>query len=1058
MRRDQLLSFGSYRLDPRTGQLWRGKQEVRLTWKAAAVLHYLVERSGRVVTKEELFAAVWPETVVSDMALTSCIQEVRQALHDDARKPRYIKTVHRRGFRFLPTVTAQPVPSSRFQVPSEQTGESGPRLGTLHVKRETPLVGRDAELQQLHHWLAQALSGKHQLVFVTGEPGIGKTALVDTLLTEVGAGIGEQESQKANGKWQKPVLSVVEGAKIETDPRSLMPVAWIARGQCIEHYGAGEAYLPVLEALGRLCREDSGKAIIPLLHQYAPSWLVQMPSLLSAAELEELQRRTAGVTRERMLRELAEALEVVTQQQPLVLVLEDLHWSDVSTLDLLSLLAHRQEPAGLLILGTYRPVEVLTREHPLKGIKQELQLHGQCTELALEFLTEEHVAEYLAQRFPSRDREGAEFPPLADARGSAGQGTLRQMARLIHQRTDGNPLFMVNVTNDLVERKVITKRDERWELSSEIEDVEISTPENLRQLIEQQIERVSVEERKVLETASVAGAEFSAAAVAAGADKAVEEVEQCCDVFVRREQFLRVRGTTEWPDGTIAARYGFVHALYQEVLYERISTSQRMRLHRQIGEREETGHGERAREIAAELAVHFERGRDYARAVQYLRDAGENAIRRSANAESVRHLTTALRLLKLLPDIPQRTEQELVLQTTLGLVLRATKGSVTPEVEQAYNRAWELCQRLGETPQLFPLLFNLRSFSVLRGDCQTGLAQAHHLFTLAQKSQDVAQLVAAHYSLGWTLSVMGNFVQGYKVFKQGATLYDPEEHRALAHTYGFDPGVTCRIWIARDLCFLGYPEQALQQIADGLTLAYGLSHPFSLCFALIFAGYIHYHRQEWELAQERAEAVITIATKHEFLHWLQYGQMLRGWALALQGQAKEGVAEIRRGLAAYRTAGSVGALTQFLADLAAAHMKTERPDEGLSALTEALTLVDKTGERWYEAELYRLKGELTLQKEFNVPGSTFQVTDPRPRNPDPQGEAEACFLKAVDIARQQQAKSWELRATISLARLWRQQDKRKQAHKMLSTIHNWFTEGFDTKDLQEAKALLENLV
>ncbi len=412
MQAERRLRFGSYRLDIHTGQLWRGKQEVRLTPKAAAVLGQLVAQSGQVLSKEELFDAVWPGTVVSDAALTTCIQEVRRALRDNARTPRYIETVHRRGFRFLPTVTAQPVPSSRLQVSNEQTGESGPRLGTLHVERGAPLVGRDAELQQLHRWLTKALKGERQVVFVTGEPGIGKTALVDTFLTAVGVGNGEQENQKAKGKRQK--------AKIETDPRPLMPVAWIGRGQCIEHYGAGEAYLPVLEALGRLCREADGQEVIALLRHQAPTWLVQMPALVSPAEMEDLQRRTAGVTRERMLRELAEALEVLTADRTLILRLEDLHWSDVSTLDWLAAVARRQERARLLIVGTYRPVEILTRDHPLKEIEQELHLHGQCEELMLDFLTEEHVTEYLTERFPSRDRKGAEFPPLADARGSAG--------------------------------------------------------------------------------------------------------------------------------------------------------------------------------------------------------------------------------------------------------------------------------------------------------------------------------------------------------------------------------------------------------------------------------------------------------------------------------------------------------------------------------------------------------------------------------------------------------------------------------------------------------------
>ncbi len=417
MQTYQSLSFGPYRLDLHTGQLWRGKQEVRLTLKAAAVLRYLLARAGHVVTKDELFASVWSDTVVSDTALTSCIQELRHALHDDARKPRYLETVHRRGFRFIGKV----VGSQQEEAANQKAKVKDQSDWSPSPQHPAPtLVGREAGTRQLHEWLEKAVSGERQLVFVTGEPGIGKTTVVEAFLRGIGnwgLGSGSPPPRSGNSKFQIP------------KPTSQILPPWLGRGQCIEHYGAGEAYLPILEALGRLCRDETGNSVITLLRQHAPSWLVQMPALLSTAELEELQRRTAGVTRERMLRELAEALEVITAERPLVLVLEDLHWSDVSTLDLLSMLAHRQERARLLIIGTYRPVEVLTRDHPLKGIKQELQLHGQCEELALDFLSEAAVAEYLAMRFTlvSLTR-----PPPTTRRTSSparGEGTLCRRVR-----------------------------------------------------------------------------------------------------------------------------------------------------------------------------------------------------------------------------------------------------------------------------------------------------------------------------------------------------------------------------------------------------------------------------------------------------------------------------------------------------------------------------------------------------------------------------------------------------------------------------------------------------
>src|SRR5262245_48373114 len=347
--------------------------------------------------------------------------------------------------------------------------------------------------------------------------------------------------------------------------------------------------------------------------QHAPTWLVQLPALLSAPEHEALQRKVAGATRERMLREMAEALDMLTMEQGFVLSLEDLQWSDSSTLELLAMLARRREPARLLVLGTYRPVDVILMEHPLKGVKHELQVHGHCRELALELLSENAVHAYLAQRFAGSPR----LP-------------LRELARALHQRTDGNPLFLVNVVESWVEQGLIRHQEGQWELVGELTTM-MEVPTNLRQFIEQQLARVSPAEREVLEVASVAGVDFSTAAVAASLVEDIEAVEKCCTRLVQREQFLRGGEVDAWPDGTVASRYRFVHALYRDVLYTHVRGARRVALHRQLGARQEQGYGARAAEIATELAVHFERGRDAERAVKYLRLAAENASRRSAH-------------------------------------------------------------------------------------------------------------------------------------------------------------------------------------------------------------------------------------------------------------------------------------------------------------------------------------------------------------------------------------------------------------------------------------------
>ncbi|MBI3799389.1 MAG: AAA family ATPase [Deltaproteobacteria bacterium] len=729
--------FGLFRLDPENQCLWRGRRRVTLKPKAFAVLRYLVEHSGRLVSKSELLDAVWPDVSVSEGILKFCVREIRAALGDDAQAPRFIETLHRRGYRFVaPVTTTQPVVSSQLSVVSKRAVRTGSQLATDNWQLTTSVVGREAELAQLYDWLDKAFHGERQIVFVTGEAGIGKTTLVEAFLESLASERVQSPRSKVQGLSLSPI----------PNPHPLTPSLWIGRGQCIEHYGAGEAYMPVLEALGRLCREPEGRRFIELLGQHAPTWLVQMPALLSPPKLEALQRQMAGATRERMLREMAEALETLTgagaMRQPplLVLMLEDLQWSDHSTLELIATLARRREKARLLVIGTSRPVETLETEHPLRAVMQELQLHQQCKELQLELLTEAAVENYLTVRFP---------------RGATGLSSLQPLARTVHQRTEGNPLFMVNVVDYLIARGVLAEQRGHWGVRPAEEQFKV--PENLQQMIVKQSERLSPEEQRVLEVASVAGVEFSAAAVAAAVETEISEVEEKCEGLARRAQFLRASGESEWPDGTVAARYRFLHALYQEVLYGRVTAGRRQRLHQRIGEREETAYGTQAKELATELAMHFERGRDYQRAVQYLQQAGENAQRRSAHREAINHLTKGLELLQILPDTPQRSQHELVLQTTLGPSLISTKGYGVPEVERAYTRARELCRQVGETPQLFPMLLGLLIFYTVRAEYQTARELGERCLSLAQRVQDPALITATQSVLPIILLFLGEF-------------------------------------------------------------------------------------------------------------------------------------------------------------------------------------------------------------------------------------------------------------------------------------------------------------
>jgi predicted ATPase/DNA-binding winged helix-turn-helix (wHTH) protein len=982
MPEPQRFVFGSFQLDLRDERLWCGPAVVRLPPKPFAVLACLVTQAGQLVTKDALLAAVWPDTVVSEDVLTAAMRQLRRVLGDQTRPPQVIETVHGRGYRFIAPVSATrpPEPPARLERPRRALAAtaSRPRL----------FVGREAELAHLAQWWTLVQQGQRQMGMIVGEPGIGKTALVDAFVAQV----------------------------------STSEDVWVGHGQCIDHYGAGEAYLSVLEALGRLCRGPEGAPLVAVLRQHAPSWLVHLPALLAPADRELLEHLASGVTPARMLRELAEALEVLTAERSLVLILEDLHWSDRATLEWLTYVVRRRDPARLLLLGTYRPVDVMVHASALRAMVAELRHHPQYAELVLDSLSEAATAVYLRQRCGAQP-----IPP--------------GLPQLLHQRTGGNPLFLVAMVDELVRQGLLETAGDAGRSQEALAGLSEVIPTSLRQYIEQHLEQLSEADQALLEAASVAGSTFAVAAVAAGVAQAPEPLEARLTALARQGRFIRASGTETWPDGTVTACYQFLHALYHEVVYARVSAGHRVRLHQQIGARKEVGYGAQARQIAAELAVHFARGRDAWRAVHYLQYAGENALRRSAYQEAITHLTTGLEVLTTLPETHERSQQELAVQMTLGTALRATKGGGAPEVERLYTRAHELCERVGKPRQLFRVLWGLWRVSTLRGEGQTARALGEQLLSLAQRLQDADLLLEGYHSLWATLLFSGELIASRAHLEQGMRLYDPQRHHTYTALYSeHDPGVCCRMLAAQSLWLLGYPDQAVASSQAGLALAQQLAHPLSLSFALFWAAVLCHLRREATLTQAHAEAAMTIATDQEFPQYFAQAMPLRGWALAARGHGEEGRAQLQQGLAAYQATVATAHRPYYLALLAEVSAKVGQTTEGLEVLAEALATLAKSSARWWEAELYRLRGELLLQHAVAQPG-----------------EAEACFQQALTVARRQRAKSLELRAAMSLARLWQGQGKRADAYQLLAEVYEWFTEGFDTADLQEARALLTAL-
>jgi tetratricopeptide (TPR) repeat protein len=611
-----------------------------LTPKAFAVLRYLVEHAGRLVTQDELLEAVWPDTFVQPEVLKYQIADIRNTLGDRARNSLFIETLPRRGYRFVAAVTEGD--------PAAALAPANPDRGRL--------VGRERELGALRACLQRALKGQRQLVFITGEPGIGKTALAD-----------EFQRQAAAAE----------------------PSLRIARGQCVERYGGAEPYYPMLEALGQLCRGSDGKRVVEILAAQAPTWLVQFPALLKRVERQTLQQEILGATRDRMLREIRQALDTFTSEVPLLLVFEDLQWVDSSTVDLISAFARQRTPAKTMVIVTKRPLDMVVPEHPLKRLKQDLLIHRLCQEMTLPPLAKSDVAQYLAA-----ESLGGSLPD-----GFAG---------LIHRHSEGNPLLMVTTLDHMTGRGLISHENGEWRFRVPIEEIDVDVPETLRQMIEALIERLTVEQQRVLEAASVAGVLFSASVGAIPTNLDEEKFEDLCDELSRRHHLIRWAGSRQFPDGTVSVCYEFTHALYREVFYRRQTPGRRAKLHLRVGERLEELFTKHESEAAAELAGHFEQGGDWQRAVKYLRLAAGTAGRRFEPRQTAEILKHALELLSKRPEAGRTVceieilEKLAAIYAVLGDSLRAVEtydamaaraahaGLIDVEVRALIDMAWPL--------------------------------------------------------------------------------------------------------------------------------------------------------------------------------------------------------------------------------------------------------------------------------------------------------------------------------------------------------------------------------
>jgi DNA-binding winged helix-turn-helix (wHTH) protein len=960
------IYFAPFTLDVTKEELRRGGARIALRPKTFALLHYLLQRPDRLIVKEELITALWPGTAVTDTVLAVCVAELRKALDDNAKIPRFIETVHRRGYRFVAQL-------SRESTVDSQEAETPP----------SSIVGRVSELCRLHEALERAVAGERQIVFVTGEAGIGKTTLIEAFLNDCVPSPG---------------------------------TFWIGRGQCVKLNGRNEPYGPVLEALNRLCHQPGAERLVDLLRTHAPSWLLQLAGVITPGDREALQREYAGLPRERMLRELVLGVEVLTAAIPLVLVLEDLHWADHSTVDLIASLAQRTEPARLLLVGTYRPVELIVTEHPLRTVAAQLEGRQRCVALPLELLHREHVAQYVEERF--RDNR---LPPT--------------VAEVIHAQTCGNALFMVTVTDHLVAEGAIARTDGAWTLQRDIAEAAAKLPTSLRQLIVEDLERLSPAQLGALEAASVVGLEFLAQAVSAAIGNPVDEVEACCEALARRHQFIAATVPAAWPDGSVAACYRFTHPLYRTLLYDRLPPARRARLHRVIGECLEGTYGDRAAGIAGDLATHFEVGRDHRRWLVYSRTAALAEIGRAALPEGVRHLEAALRALEHLPQGSERWRQELELLSALGPALLNLKGFNAPEVEHCYERALQVAEQLGDQRATFAALLGIGRYHRGTTHMTRCIEIGERLLSLAVSSGDPAQAIAAHHFMGTAQFWLANLERARTELERVLDLSGGYPDAVTDH--GHDATVTSLCHIGLLSWLRGYPDRATQYTDAALRRAAALNHAPSIVVGRAVACWTHAMRGDLGRVEALAGAAASYARERGFAMWEAIAEIMRGWAACEQG-APDGLERLSKGFAAHKQTGAAGS-ADFCALLAGACLRAGDAGSGLDAVDEGFATLARCQQRYIEPELHRLKGELLLQA--NSQHDTARL-------------AEECFREAISVATAHGSKSLQLRAATSWARLAHRNGSRAETRRRLRGIYDEFTEGHTTRDLQAARALL----
>jgi DNA-binding winged helix-turn-helix (wHTH) protein len=940
------LRFDPFELDEADARLTRAGEPVPLAPKPFALLCALARTPRTLVTKNALLDSVWGHRFVSDSVLKSAISELRAALQDDPKQPRYIETVSRRGYRFIAAVSTPPTLGGT-KLPA--TG-----LTAAQSLASSPMIGRSDALERLRAAWQLAAAGRRQIVWIAGEAGVGKTTLIEHFMAEIGE-------------------------------------IHCAHGQCVEQYGAGEPYLPVLEALTALCRRDA--ALAELIRAVAPTWLLQLPWLATPAERESLRRELTGVGQTRMLREMAELLERYTESHPLLLVTEDLHWSDQATVQLMDYVARRRAAIRLLWLASFRLTDIIAADHPLRAVRHELRLHALAEEIVLDAFSEQEVAQYVAARAPAL---------AAD----------ETFVRALHGRTDGLPLFVADVVNEVMARGPRSGA--------------MALPKGLSGIIERYIRQLAPGEQALLEAASVCGVEFRLATVASVLERDAPSIAESCTDLARRQRWL----------SEVDGGYAFRHTLYREVLYQRIAPLVRVELHRKVAGALERERASGRNVSAAELASHFELGHEPMQAVRYYAEAAEWALLHFSPAETMRLSERALSLLPSLDATSARTNLEITLAALQGAAAVQAVGLGSIEAKRAYQRAQSL---LDQAPQhlLRGLLLNgLGVVLWVRGELDEANVLAQRGEALSDQTGDTTTRLCACLVHGIVEHVRGRPRIARDWLEKAITAAEGVDKTTPPAVFAADPTVIALGLLALQLARLGFVAQARARVREAHARARALRAPGPQAAALWFDAWVEVQMGNAERVADLASQLVALIEEYALLPHVRAAHLwFSGWAQARLGDARGGYARIREGCEQAAHFGLRGLTSEVRGYGAEALARSGDWLAARQELDEAMRCAEAIGERQYLTQLLLLDGQIA----------------------DGLGEPQRgrdSIRRAVAEARAQEAPWLELLALLALCE---RPDASAKDFAALAHALDQLAEGLDAAPVARARALLKKI-